>query len=95
MGIAMLMTEGSTEGATITSLDTDEGVNRNCSCTEIRGKGLFMEDTPYKPAILAVSSTKYPPFAPALYIAKITIKSIPSVKSSKKKEGTLGIKKTF
>lgn len=80
MGIAMQMTDKACiEGVTITSLYTDEGVNRNFSYIESRGKG-FMEDTQSKPAILAVSSTKYTPFAPAFHRAKIPIQSIPSEK---------------
>lgn len=40
------MTEKALIGeVTITSLYTDEGVNRNFSCTERRGKGGFMGDT--------------------------------------------------
>lgn len=70
-------------GVTITSLYLDEDVNRNFSCTESREKGGFMEDTQWKPAILAVSSAKYPPFSPAFYVAKIPTQLIPSEKTSK------------
>lgn len=70
-------------GVTITSLYLDEDVNRNFSCTESREKGGFMEDTQWKPAILAVSSAEYPPFSPAFYVAKIPTQLIPSEKTSK------------
>lgn len=47
--------------AIITSVYTDEGINRNFSYMESRRKGNFMSDSYQKPAVLAISSIKYLP----------------------------------